>query len=77
MVDRFDLEEKIMRASIILDDIDCLRDALSRRDMTPDQIDNYLLGMHSIYMEKFAGLNDMMCQVFKLDKYTENSGSDR
>lgn len=71
MADRFDLEEKIMRASIILDDIDCLRNALSCRDMTPDQIDNYLLGMHSIYMEKFEDLNDMMCQVFNLNQYRE------
>ena len=71
MVDQFDLEDKIMRASVILDDIDCLRDALSRRDMTPDELDNYLLGMHSIYMEKFEDLNDMMCQVFKLNQYRE------
>ena len=71
MADRFDLEEKIMRASVILDDIDCLRDALNRRDMTPDEIDNYLLGLHSIYMEKFGDLEDTMCQVFKLNQYRE------
>jgi len=69
--DRFDLEEKIMRASVILDDIDCLRNALARKDMTPDELDNYLLGMHSIYMKKFEDLDDMMCQVFKLNQYRE------
>lgn len=71
MADRFDIEEKIMRASVILDDIDCLRDALARRDMSPDELDNYLLGMHSIYMEKFDDLQDTVCQVFKLDNYRE------
>lgn len=69
--DRLDLEEKIMRASVILDDIDCLRDALARKNMTPDELDNYLLGMHSIYMKKFEDLDDMMCQVFKLNQYRE------
>jgi len=71
MADRFDIEEKIMRASVILDDIDCLRDALARRDMSPDELDNYLLGMHSIYMEKFDDLQDTVCQVFKLNNYRE------
>jgi len=71
MADRFDIEDKIMRASVILDDIDCLRDALARRDMSPDELDNYLLGMHSIYMEKFDDLQDTVCQVFKLNNYRE------
>jgi hypothetical protein len=71
MADRFDIEDKIMRASVILDDIDCLRDALARRDMSPDELDNYLLGMHSIYMAKFDDLEDTVCQVFKLNNYRE------
>jgi hypothetical protein len=70
MVDRFDLEEKIMRASWVLEDIRLFRDRLWQREtITPDEIDNFLMAMETIYQHRFDDLEDMMCQVFELNQY--------
>ena len=70
MADRFDLEEKIMRASWVLEDIRLFRDRFNQRaDMTDDDIDNFLMSMETIYTHRFDDLDDMMCQVFELNQY--------
>ena len=70
MADRFDLEEKIMRASWVLEDIRLFRDRLWQREtMTHDEIDNFLMSMETIYQHRFDDLDDMMCQVFELNQY--------
>ena len=69
MADRFDLEEKIMRASWVLEDIRLLRDRYNQRDFTWDELDNFLMAMETIYQHRFDDLDDMMCQVFELNQY--------
>ena len=75
MVDRFDLEEKIMRASWVLEDIRLLRDRYNQRDFTWDELDNFLMAMETIYQHRFDDLDDMMCQVFKLNQYSKQPQS--
>ena len=69
MADRFDLEEKIMRASWVLEDIRLLRDRYNQRDFTWNELDNFLMAMETIYQHRFDDLDDMMCQVFELNQY--------
>lgn len=69
MADRFDLEEKIMRASWVLEDIRLLRDRYNQRDFTWDELDNFFMAMETIYQHRFDDLDDMMCQVFELNQY--------
>ena len=69
MADRFDLEEKIMRASWVLEDIRLMRDRYNQKDFTWDEVDNFLMSMETIYQHRFDDLDDMMCQVFELNQY--------
>ena len=78
MADRFDLEEKIMRASWVLEDIRLFRDRLWQREtMTHDEIDNFLMSMETIYQHRFDDLDDMMCQVFELNQYASKEKKEK
>jgi len=55
--DRFDLETDIMNCWSIVEDVKELnRCMLDRRNMTEDEISNYLLGLQTIYQVKFERL---------------------
>jgi len=78
MADRFDLEEKIMRASWVLEDIRLFRDRFNQRvDMTDDDVDNFLMSMETIYTHRFDDLDDMMCQVFELNQYASKEKKEK
>ena len=78
MADRFDLEEKIMRASWVLEDIRLFRDRFNQRaDMTDDEVDNFLMSMETIYTHRFDDLDDMMCQVFELNQYASKEKKEK
>lgn len=53
MVDRFNLEEDILRCWNVTDDIDLLYRSVMEKDLTTDQIANALLGMKTLYDMKF------------------------
>tara|TARA_R110000868_G_scaffold70117_1_gene206411 strand:- start:1037 stop:1267 length:231 start_codon:yes stop_codon:yes gene_type:complete len=55
-LDRFDLEQDIMKCWEVVDDIKNLRQTNDRRTMTQDEVDNYLLGLETIYEIKFERL---------------------
>ena len=57
-VDRFTLESQIMECWNIREDIDNLMWAMrdSRSGMTEDEIDNYLIGLQSMYQVRFEKL---------------------
>lgn len=57
-VDRFTLESQIMECWNIREDIDNLMWAMrdSRSGMTEDEIDNYLIGLQSMYQVRFERL---------------------
>ena len=78
MADRFDLEEKIMRASWVLEDIRLFRDRFNQRaDMTNDEVDSFLMSMETIYTHRFDDLDDMMCQVFELNQYASKKKKEK
>lgn len=53
MTDRFDLEQQILRAWHIVDDIELLMKNYMDTEMNKDQVANYLLGLSTIYNLKF------------------------
>ena len=52
----FELEEQIMQCWSIVDDLKNLRQVTDRREMSPDEVDNYVLGLETIYHTKFERL---------------------
>ena len=58
MTDRFDLEQHIMKCWTITDDIDLLNFNVLEKDMSKDEISNFLLGLKTIYECKFNDLFD-------------------
>lgn len=54
---RFDLEQDIMNCWSVVEDIKELsRSKMDRRKMTEDEVNNYLLGLETIYQVKFERL---------------------
>lgn len=53
---QFDLEQQIMQCWSVCEDIEALRQYRDTTTMTEDQLDNYLLGLHTIYQVKFEKL---------------------
>lgn len=53
---RFDLEQQIMNCWGVCDDLDLLFEWSCERDMTPDELQNVLLGMKTLYQMKFEKL---------------------
>ena len=58
MVDRFDLEQNIMKCWNVTEDIDLLFENVMEKDMTQDEISNALLGLKTMYEMKFQKLWD-------------------
>ena len=56
MVDRFDLEQNIMKCWNVTDDIDMVYRNVMDRDMSKDDIANALLGLQTLYNMKFEEL---------------------
>lgn len=52
----FDLEQEIMHCWTIVDDIDLLYSQLGERKFSEDELQNYLLGLKTIYQIKFEKL---------------------
>lgn len=62
---QYDLEQQIMRCWAVCDDIQDLRKFRSERELTEDELDNYLLGLVSLYHIKFEYLFSMFEQMLK------------
>ena len=58
MSNRFDLEQQMLQAWHVCDDLDLLYKNVMDRDMSKDEIANVLLGMKSLYDMKFNQLWD-------------------
>ena len=67
--DRFDLEQLILKNWEIATEIKHLRELISDGKPTQDQVENYLLGLETIYEVKFNKLWDcfeQLCQNQKI-----------
>lgn len=60
---RFDLEQQIMRCWNITEDLDLLNKAVLEKDISRDNISNYLLGLSTIYEQKFEEMFDTFSQL--------------
>ncbi len=58
MKDRYDLEQHIMKCWNVTEDIDLLYKNVMEKDMSTDDIANFLLGLKTIYNHKFEELFD-------------------
>jgi hypothetical protein len=69
-MDRFDLEQNIMKCWNVTDDINLLYENVmdSNPELTTDQIANALLGMHQLYEMKFEKLFRNFEQLVKEGK---------
>ena len=56
MTDRFDLEQNIMKCWNVTEDIDLLYRSVMEKELTTDEIANFLLGMKTMYDLKFDEL---------------------
>lgn len=64
-VDRFDLEQNILKCWNVVDDVNLLYSNVLERDLTKDEIANYLLGISTIYEMKFQQLFDTFENMLK------------
>ena len=67
-----ELEQQIMRCWAVCDDIADLRDLRDSMVMTEDQVDNYLLGMQTIYQAKFEKLFSLFEQLLREQSAEKN-----
>jgi hypothetical protein len=72
----FDLEQEIMKAWHVVDDIDLLHENVIETDMSRDEIANALLGLESIYNMRFEKVFNMfedLCKEYHaMRKQNEN-----
>ena len=60
-----DLEQEIMKAWQVVDDIDLLLENVMETDMSTDDIANVLLGLESVYSMRFQKLVNTFEEVCK------------
>jgi len=61
----FDLEQEIMKAWHVVDDIQLLSENVMETNMSRDEIANALVGLESIYNMRFIKLFDMFEDLCK------------
>jgi hypothetical protein len=67
---RFDLEQLILKNWEVVTEIKHLRELISDGKPTQDQIENYLLGLETIYEVKFNKLWDCFEELCQNQKIT-------
>lgn len=71
---RFDLEQDIMNCWSVVEDIKELsRCKMDRRKMTEDEVNNYLLGLETIYQVKFERLFETFEMLIKQNAFHDRS----
>ena len=68
--DRFDLEQLILKNWEVVTEIKHLRELISDGKPTQDQVENYLLGLETIYEVKFNKLWDCFEELCQNQKIT-------
>lgn len=68
MADRFDLEQHIMKCWNVTEDIDLLNYNVLEKDISKDEISNFLLGLKTIYNAKFDDLFDNLSKLIEEGK---------
>jgi hypothetical protein len=66
--DRFDLEQEIMKCWNVVEDIKLLTQTMDRRELSEDEMANYLIGLETIYTARFENLFAMFEQLIQEKK---------
>jgi hypothetical protein len=75
-IDRFDLEQEIMKCWNVTDDLDVLLSRyLDGPEMSVDEVSNVILGLSSLYQLKFQKLWDTFEQLLKNGGFTSQQDS--
>ena len=72
---QFDLEQKIMEAWHVVDDVKLLCENVCDRNMSPDEIAKVLIGIEAIYQMRFDSLFRTFEEFLK-NQYTKEVFSD-
>lgn len=69
---QFDLEQQIMHCWSVCDDIKDLREMRDTRQLSEDELDNYLLGLQSVYQLKFEKLFNLFKKLLQEQAVQKN-----
>ena len=76
MKDRFDFEQDIFECWHVVNDIKQLYEMVCDRNKTPDDIANVLLGMHTLYDDRFHQLMTSFENLIKIDSFPNPKSED-
>jgi hypothetical protein len=68
VTDRFDFEQQIMKCWGITEELNLLNKCILEKDMSKDEISNFVLGLETIYEHKFQELFDQFEYLIKEKK---------
>ena len=77
MKDRFHFEEDIYKCWHIVDDLKQLTEMVVDRDISTDDIANVLLGLHTLYDDRFEQLMENFESLLNVDGFSTNVEKDK
>lgn len=64
-VDRFDLEQQLLQCWGVVDDLNVVYKQFDHSELSPDEIQNALLGLATIYEMKFQQMFDTFSKLIQ------------
>ena len=64
-VDRFDLEQQLLQCWSVVDDLKVVYKQFDHSELSPDEIQNALLGLATIYEMKFQQMFDTFSKLIQ------------
>lgn len=71
-MDRFDLEDQIMKSNNIAEELEMIACAILEDQITSDELSNALIGLATIHRIRTGQLFECFKNVFELDEYNRN-----
>jgi hypothetical protein len=71
-MDRFDLEDQIMKSENIADELEMIACAILEEQITQDELSNALIGLATIHRIRNKHLFECFKNVLELDEYSPN-----
>lgn len=71
-MDRFDLEDQIMKSDNISDELEMIACAILERQLTEDEMSNALIGLATVHRIRTKHLFECFKNVLELDEYSPN-----
>ena len=76
MKDRFDFEQEIFNCWHVVNDIKQLYEMTTERNASTEDIANVLLGLNTMYEDRFHQLMDSFENLIKINTFPESSAED-